>query len=450
MIIRRLFVANRGEIAVRILRTAGRLGLETVLGVSDADLDSVAARLADRCQRLGPAAAAKSYLDIQAVVSAARAAGADALHPGYGFLSENAELARACQSAGIVFVGPAAATLDAVGDKQRARHHAEAAGVPIVPGGEAASTAEALAVAQRTGWPLLIKAVSGGGGRGLRRVDGAAGLRAQLELAISEAQAAFGDPRVYIERFVADGRHVEVQILGDGLEVLHLGTRDCSVQRRYQKLIEEAPAPMLPAPLAARLVDAAVALARRLQYRGAGTVEFLVDRAREEFYFLEVNARIQVEHPVTEMITGIDLVAEQLAVAAGVRLAHPRAPAEIRGHAIECRINAEDVARDFRPSPGRIARAVFPAGPGIRVDTHVETGSVIPPFYDSLVAKIIVHAETRAAAVGRMRAALARCRIDGIDVTTALHARILADAEFRRGGVDTGYLGRLLESHGTH
>ena len=451
MIIRRLFVANRGEIAVRILRTAQRLGIETVLGISDADLDSVAARLADRCQRLGPSAAAKSYLDIDAVVGAARAAGADALHPGYGFLSENAELARACQSAGIVFVGPAAATLDAVGDKQRARRHAQAAGVPIVPGGDAASPAEALAVAQRIGWPLLIKAVSGGGGRGLRRVDGSAGLQAQLELAISEAQAAFGDPRVYIERFVPDGRHVEVQILGDGVEALHLGTRDCSVQRRYQKLIEEAPAPALPAPLAARLAAAAVALARRLQYRGAGTVEFLVDRAREEFFFLEVNARIQVEHPVTEMITGIDLVAEQLAVAAGVPLAHPRTPVGIRGHAIECRINAEDVARDFRPSPGRIARAVFPAGPGIRVDTHVETGSVIPPFYDSLVAKIIVHAETRAAAVERMRGALARCRIDGIEVTTALHARIFADAEFGRGGVDTGYLGRLLAgSHGAH
>jgi acetyl-CoA carboxylase biotin carboxylase subunit len=444
MIIRRLFVANRGEIAVRILRTARRLGIETVLGASDADLDSVPARLADRCQRLGTAPAAKSYLDIHSVVGAARAAGADALHPGYGFLSENAALARACQAAGILFVGPEAQTLDAVGDKLSARRHALAAGVPVVPGGEAESLEEALTAARRTGWPILIKAVGGGGGRGLRRVDEPADLQAQLELAITEAHAAFGDPRVYIERFVADSRHVEVQILGDGHDVVHLGTRDCSVQRRFQKLIEEAPAPLLAAPLALRLAGAGLAIARQLHYRGAGTVEFLVDRDRDAFYFLEVNARIQVEHPVTEMVTKLDLVAEQLAVAAGVGLRNSQAQVEVRGHAIECRINAEDVARDFRPSPGRITRAVFPAGRGIRVDTHVEAGSVVGPFYDSLLAKIIVHAETRAAAVERMRGALAACRIDGIKVSTALHARILADPEFCRGGVDTGYLGRLL------
>jgi acetyl-CoA carboxylase biotin carboxylase subunit len=444
MIIRRLFVANRGEIAVRILRTAQRLGIDTVLGVSDADLDSVPARLADRCQRIGAAPAAKSYLDIHAVIDAARTAGADALHPGYGFLSENAALARACRSAGILFVGPAAETLDAVGDKLNARRHAQAAGVPVVPGGAAESLEEAMAVAQRTGWPILIKAVGGGGGRGLRRVDDAAGLQEQLELAVTEARGAFGDPRVYVERFVPDGRHVEVQILGDGHEVVHLGTRDCSVQRRYQKLIEEAPAPLLASPVAARMVDSAVALARQLHFCGAGTVEFLVDAARDEFYFLEVNARIQVEHPVTEMIMGIDLIAEQLAVTAGVRLRDIRTKIGTRGHAIECRINAEDVARQFRPSPGRITRAVFPAGAGIRVDTHVEAGSVIPPFYDSLLAKIIVHAETRAAAVERMRAALIGCRIEGINVTTSLHERILADPEFIRGGVDTGYLGRLL------
>jgi acetyl-CoA carboxylase, biotin carboxylase subunit len=448
MIIRRLFVANRGEIAMRILRTARRLGIETVLGVSDADLDSVPARFADRSQRLGPAAAAKSYLDIDAVVGAARTVGADALHPGYGFLSENSGLARACEAAGILFIGPAPVTLDAVGDKLSARRHAQAAGVSIVPGGRAGTPEEALAVARHTGWPVLIKAVGGGGGRGLRRVDHAADLPAQFERAITEAHAAFGDPRVYLERFVPDGRHVEVQILGDAHDVAHLGTRDCSIQRRYQKLIEEAPAPLLAAPMAARMVAAAVALARRLQYRGAGTVEFLVDRDRGEFYFLEVNARIQVEHPVTEMVAGVDLVEEQLAVAAGVRLRKPLAQAGIRGHAIECRINAEDVERDFRPSAGRISRAVFPAGRGVRVDTHIEAGSVIPPFYDSLLAKIIVHAETRAAAVELMRAALAGCRIDGVKVSTALHSRILADPEFCRGGVDTGYLGRLLAPGG--
>ena len=443
MKIRRLFVANRGEIAVRILRTAKRLGIETVLGASDIDLDSVPARLADRCVRLGPSAAAKSYLDVAAVVGAARSAGADALHPGYGFLSENSALPRACELAGITFVGPTAATLDAVGDKLAARRHAAGAGLPIVPGGEATSIDEAQAIARGTGWPILIKAVGGGGGRGLRRVDRAADLQSQLELAITEANAAFADSRVYVERFVPQGRHVEVQILGDGQEVVHLGTRDCSVQRRYQKLIEEAPAPLLPNGMASRLMNDAVALGRQLQFKGAGTVEFLVDGVRGEYYFLEVNARIQVEHPVTEMVTGVDLVAEQLAVAAGVRLRDAHAQFAIRGHAIECRINAEDVSREFRPSPGRIVRALFPAGPGIRIDTHVQAGSVIPPFYDSLLAKIVVHAENRAAAVDRMSDALARCKIDGIAVNTALHSQIVSDPEFRRGGVDTGFLGRL-------
>jgi acetyl-CoA carboxylase biotin carboxylase subunit len=440
---RRLFIANRGEIAVRILRTAKRLGIETVLGASDADLDSVPARLADRCVRLGEAAAAKSYLDVAAVVGAARAAGADTLHPGYGFLSENPALARACDAAGIIFVGPTAATLDAVGDKLAARRHAQAAEVPVVPGGEATSIGEAQAIALRIGWPVLIKAVGGGGGRGLRRVDRAADLQAQLELAITEAAAAFADPRVYVERFVPGGRHVEVQILGDGQHVMHLGTRDCSVQRRYQKLIEEAPAPLLCDALTASLARDAVALARQLKFRGAGTVEFLVDGACGEYYFLEVNARIQVEHPVTEMVTGIDLIAEQLAVAAGLPLRRTQEQPATRGHAIECRINAEDVMRGFRPSPGRIIRAVFPAGPGIRVDTHVQAGSVIPPFYDSLLAKIVVHAEDRTAALDCMSGALARCKIDGIEVNTALHAQIIADPEFRRGGIDTGFLGRF-------
>jgi acetyl-CoA carboxylase biotin carboxylase subunit len=274
-------------------------------------------------------------------------------------------------------------------------------------------------------------------------VDTAADLQAQLELAMTEANAAFADPRVYVERFVPSGRHVEVQILGDGGDVVHLGTRDCSVQRRYQKILEEAPAPLLSDALAASLVRDAVALARQLKFRGAGTVEFLVDGTRGEYYFLEVNARIQVEHPVTEMVTGIDLVAEQLAVAAGLPLRRAQVQLATRGHAIECRINAEDATREFRPSPGRIVRAVFPAGPGIRVDTHVQAGSEIPPFYDSLLAKIVVHAENRAAAVDCMGRALARCQIDGINVNTALHAQIIADPEFRRGGIDSGFLGRF-------
>jgi acetyl-CoA carboxylase, biotin carboxylase subunit len=444
MRIRRLFIANRGEIALRIVRGAQRLGIESVLGVSDADLDSVPARLADHCARIGAAPAAHSYLNIGAVIGAARAAAADAVHPGYGFLSENAALARACQTAGLVFVGPSVATLEAVGDKLTARAHAVAAGVPVLPGASVASLSDCEQLVQALGWPILIKAVGGGGGRGLRRVDSPAQLAPQLELAISEANAAFGDARVYLERYVCGARHIEVQLLGDGHDVVHLGTRDCSVQRRYQKLVEEAPAAGLVPSLLQHVTEAAVALGRALTYRGAGTVEFLVDASGERFYFLEVNARIQVEHPVTEMISGVDLVAEQLAIAAGLPLRFTQADVTMRGHALECRINAEDVQHDLRPSPGRISRAVFPAGPGIRVDTHIEAGSSVPPFYDSLLAKIIVHAADRTAAIDRMAAALAGCDISGVAVNTTLHARIMGDAEFRRGAVDTGYLPRLL------
>jgi acetyl-CoA carboxylase biotin carboxylase subunit len=446
MKIRHLFIANRGEIAVRILRTAQQLGIETTLGVSDADLDAVPARLADHCVRIGPAAAAHSYLDIGAVIRAAGTAAADALHPGYGFLSENPALASACEAAGLVFVGPTAATLEAVGDKLRAREHAAAAGVPVLPGAAVASLGECEPLLRTLGFPVLVKAVGGGGGRGLRRVDSPAQLVAQLELAISEANAAFGDPRVYLERYVAGGRHIEVQLLGDETDVVHLGTRDCSVQRRYQKVIEEAPAPGLSAGLEQRLTEAAVALGRRLRYRGAGTVEFLVDAERDAFYFLEVNARIQVEHAVTEMVSGVDLIAEQLAIASGSPLRLTQAQLSIRGHALECRINAEDVDHGLRPSPGRVGRALFPAGAGIRVDTHIEGGSMVPAFYDSLLAKIIAHAADRSGALDRMAAALACCDISGVAVNTALHARILADPEFRRGAVDTGYLQRLLAS----
>jgi acetyl-CoA carboxylase biotin carboxylase subunit len=442
--IKRLFIANRGEIALRIVRSAQQLGIETVLGVSDADLDSVPARLADHCVRIGPAPAAQSYLDVSAVVGAARASAADALHPGYGFLSENVALARACEAAGVVFVGPCPATLEAAGNKVTARSHAVAAGVPVVPGAPVASLAECEQLVRELGLPVLIKAVGGGGGRGLRRVDSAPQLGAQLEQAISEAHAAFGDARVYLERYVAGGRHIEVQLLGDATEVLHLGTRDCSVQRRYQKLIEEGPAPALSLSLARGIADAAVALGRRLRYRGAGTVEFLVDASRDQFYFLEVNARIQVEHPVSEMISGVDLVAQQLMIAAGLPLRCTQADVVLRGHAIECRINAEDVGHELRPSPGRVSRALFPAGAGVRVDTHIEAGCPVPPFYDSLLAKIIVHAADRSTALERMAAALADCQVSGVEVNTRLHQRILADAEFRRGAVDTGYLQRLL------
>ena len=442
--IRRLLIANRGEIAARVIRTCSRLGIESVLAASDADLESLPARLADRVVRLGPAAASESYLDPEAVVRAARSVGADAVHPGYGFLSENPSLARACAAAGIVFVGPTPESLEAVGDKLKARSHALAAGLPVVPGGEAADLAGAQAVAAEVGFPLLVKAVGGGGGRGMKLVSDPADLAHTLDLAISEAAAAFGDPRVYIERFVASGRHVEVQVLGDGTRAVALGDRDCSVQRRYQKLFEEAPAPLIGDPLRAAMADAALKLSAHLAYRGLGTVELLVDRERDTFYFLEMNARIQVEHPVTEMITGLDLVAEQLAVAEGLPLRIRQEDVVLTGHAVECRINAEDWTAGFRPSPGRIDRVVLPVGDGLRVDTHVQGGSLVPPYYDSLLAKLIVHGTDREDALTRARAALGLLRIEGVTTTVPVHQALLADPEFSAGGVDTAFFERFL------
>jgi acetyl-CoA carboxylase, biotin carboxylase subunit len=449
MILRRVLVANRGEIAVRVLRTCQRLGIETVLAASEADLDSVPARMADRTVCIGPAAPAASYLDVVAVVGAAVATSADAIHPGYGFLAENRRLAEACSAAGVVFVGPPAAQLDAAGDKLAARAHAVAAGLPVLPGGPVGGVTEALHLAREVGWPVLVKAVGGGGGRGLRVVADPAQLAATLQRSIAEADAAFGDPRVYLERFVTSGRHVEVQLLGDGETVIHLGDRDCSVQRRYQKLLEEAPAPGLDDRLRGRLHRAAVTLGRRLGYRGLGTVEFLIDQDRDDFFFLEFNARIQVEHPVTEAVTGLDLVAEQLAVAEGQPVRLAQAEVTPTGHAIECRVNAEDPGRDFRPSPGTVTAAVFPAGHGIRVDTHVQAGAAVPPHYDSLLAKLIVHGSDRRAAVARLEGALRRCELAGVATNLPLHARLVRHPEFVTGGVGTAFLGRFLgNGHG--
>jgi acetyl-CoA carboxylase, biotin carboxylase subunit len=442
--IRRIFIANRGEIAVRIIRTARALGLETVLGVSVADRDSLAAKLATRVVCIGPAPARDSYLRVETAVQAALGTGCDALHPGYGFLSENRDLAQACMDHGIAFIGPTPANLDAVGDKLTARGHAAAAGVPLVPGGNAATLAEAEKVAATIGFPLLIKAVAGGGGKGMKRVDRTDDLAPQLDMAIAEATAAFGDGRVYLERFVTTGRHVEVQILSDGATVLHAGERDCSVQRRYQKLLEEAPAPGLPDALRQGLLSAATAYARHIGYVSLGTVEFMVDIERGAFYFLEMNARVQVEHPVTEAITGLDLIALQIAIAEGQPLGLRQQDITLSGHAIECRLNAEDVARDFRPSPGRVTLAWFPALPGLRVDTHMETGAMIPPQYDSMVAKLIAHGPTRAEAIATMAQALRVMRLEGIATNAPLHAAIMADAEFAAGGVDTTYLAGLL------
>lgn len=443
--IRRILVANRGEIATRIIRTCSRLGIETVLAASEADLDSVPARLADRTICIGPAKSADSYLNVDAVVGAAMTAKVDALHPGYGFLSENQKLAHACAAAGIIFIGPTEAQLDAVGDKLKARSHALAAGLPVVPGGQAENMDEAQELAGKTGWPILVKAVGGGGGRGMKLVHEPGKLAETIDLAMAEAQAAFGDPRVYLERYVSSGRHVEVQVLGDGENVVHLGTRDCSIQRRYQKLVEEAPAPNLRDSLREEMHRAAVKFAKHLAYRGLGTVELLVDCERDTFYFLEMNARIQVEHPVTEAICGLDLVAEQIAVAEGRPLRFGQDDILFSGHAFECRINAEDWTRDFAPCPGTVQATTFPSGPGVRLDTHMQAGVWVSPYYDSLLAKLIVHGEDRSSALQRLRQALAHCDIAGVTTNIPMHVELMNQEEFARGGVTTAYFPWFLE-----
>ena len=446
MAIKRIFIANRGEIAVRIIRSCKALGIETVLGVSEADRTSLGALMADRALCLGPAQPAASYLQIPTVVQAALGSGCDAIHPGYGFLAERAELAQLCEDEGMIFIGPAAAQIEAVGDKLRARAEAIAAEVPVVPGGPVETVDAAQKLAAEIGAPLLVKAVGGGGGRGMKLVEDLAALPATMDMASAEAGAAFGDPRVYLERFVARGRHIEVQVLGDGAgKVVHLGERDCSVQRRYQKLVEETPAPSLPAATRNKLLAAAVRFAERLDYRGAGTVEFLYDVVRDEFYFLEMNARIQVEHPVTEEVSGVDLIAEQIAIAGGQGLRFTQDEVVLAGAAVECRINAEDPERDFAPSPGTVSDVSWPHGEGIRVDTHIAAGASIPPFYDSMIAKIIAHGPDRATAIERLEVALAQTRIEGIATNLSFQRRILADAEFTAGGVDTGFLPRMLE-----
>jgi acetyl-CoA carboxylase, biotin carboxylase subunit len=442
--IRRVLVANRGEIAVRIIRTLKNLGIESVLAVSAADRNTLGARLADRAVCIGPARATDSYLQIGTLIEAARGVGAQAIHPGYGFLSERAAFAAACEENGVIFIGPTSAQIERVGDKLEARRCAEEADVPIAPGGPVDSLPAALALAETIGYPVLIKAVGGGGGRGLKRANTPEELNALFDMASSEALAAFGDGRVFVECFVTQGRHVEVQILGDGENVIHLGDRDCSVQRRYQKLIEEAPAPSLNENMRRDLHAAAIRFSKHIGYRSLGTVEFLVDIARQRFYFLEMNARIQVEHPVTEQITGLDLVAEQIAVAQGQRLRLTQGDVRLTGHAIECRINAEDPVHDFRPAPGRITDAHFPSREGLRVDTHIESGAMISPYYDSMIAKVIATGQTREEARHLLLSSLADVRVDGVLNNIALHRAVLATPEFTAGGFDTGFLGRFL------
>ena len=443
--IKRVFVANRGEIALRIVTACQELGLETVVGASDADRDGLAARRADRAVCIGPAPAAQSYLRDDLVVQAALGTECDAIHPGYGFLSESPKLASRAQENGITFVGPLAEVIELSGDKLRAREEAAKADVPVLPGQEVQSAGQAREAGERIGYPLLVKAAGGGGGRGIKLARDADELEALLGLARSEAGAAFGDERVYLERFIAAARHVEVQIAADAHgAVVHLGERDCSVQRRYQKVVEEAPAPALGAATRDAIRDAAVRFARAIGYQNLGTVEFVVDSDTGEAYFLEVNCRIQVEHPVTEAVTGRDLVALQLRIADGEPLGFTQGDVALDGHAVECRLNAEDVAHGFMPSPGTLSLFAVPDSPRLRVDTHLFPGAVIPPYYDSLMAKLIVHAGDRGAAIDVLLDALEDVDVEGVETNRTLLISVLGHDDFRRGAVTTDWLERAI------
>lgn len=448
MNLRSVLVANRGEIAVRIIRAAKALGLRTVQVHSQADAHSLAVKLADEAIEIGPAAAKKSYLNIEAVLAAAKAAGVEAVHPGYGFLAENADFADAVTAAGMRFVGPSGDAIRLLGDKVMAREVAAKAGVPTVPGsdGRVADLAQASAIAGEIGFPVMVKAAAGGGGRGIRIAHDAMEFARLFPQASAEAAAAFGDGGLYLEKVIERARHIEVQILGDGENFVHCFERECSLQRRRQKVWEEAPAVDLPVDVRARLCDSAVALARAVGYSGAGTVEYLYDEAARQFYFIEVNTRIQVEHPVTEMITGLDLVQEMLRIAGGEKLSVRQDDIHITGHAIECRINAEDPHKNFMPWPGKVEALRLPEGERIRFDTMLFAGYEVPPFYDSLLGKLIVHGTDRADCLARLRAALDDLVITGIPTTIPLHVALAGDRNVAAGRTHTRFLEHWLDT----
>ncbi len=441
----KILIANRGEIAVRVLRACRELGIATVAVYSDADREALHVRRADEACALGAAAAGESYLNMDKLLAAARHTGAQAIHPGYGFLAENAEFARRCAQAGVKFIGPGAAAMELMGSKTQARQTMAAAGVPLVPGsGALASPREAEAAANRLGYPVLVKAAAGGGGKGMRVVRRPAEMESAFAAAQSEAVAAFGSGEVYLEKLLERPRHIEVQVLGDEHgNLVYLGERECSLQRRHQKVLEESPSPLVEEALRRRMGETAVEVARAAGYSNAGTVEFLVDAARD-FYFLEMNTRLQVEHPVTEMVTGLDLVQLQIRIAAGEKLPFRQPDVQLRGHAIECRIYAEDPENNFFPSPGRITRLVTPSGPGIRDESGVYEGWTVPMEYDPLLSKLVAHAGTRPQAIARMQRALEEYFVGGIATNLALFRRILRHPEFVAGELDTGFLERLL------
>ncbi|HWR36618.1 MAG TPA: acetyl-CoA carboxylase biotin carboxylase subunit [Clostridia bacterium] len=443
----RILIANRGEIAVRVVRACREMGIESVVVFSDVDRRSLAVRKADHAYHLGPAQASDSYLNISKILDVARRSGAQAIHPGYGFLSENPRFAASCAEAGIKFIGPSAAAMEMMGSKTRARQAMKKAGVPFVPGSEKGldSFEQAERLAEQIGYPVMLKAAAGGGGKGMRLVHSLGELRSALDGARSEAQRAFGDNEVYIEKYIENPRHIEMQVLADEHgNTVYLGERECSVQRRHQKVLEECPSPIVDPDMRRRMGEVALRVARASNYTNAGTVEFLVDE-QKNFYFLEMNTRLQVEHPVTELVTGLDLVHLQIRIAAGEPLPFTQEDVKLRGHAIECRVYAEDPDNNFFPSPGRITRLISPSGPGIRRDSGMYEGWNVPVEYDPLLAKLIGYASSREEAIARLQRALIEYFVGGIKTNISLFPRILGDPEFRAGKVNTGFLDRLLK-----
>ncbi len=442
---KKILIANRGEIALRIIRVSRELGIRTVAVYSEADRYSLHVKFADEAVCIGPPPSRESYLNVPRIIAAAEVTGADAIHPGYGFLAENQSFAEICTSSGLTFIGPAPEQIGAMGDKVLAKETMKKAGVPVVPGSEGVfkDPNQALELAHVIGFPVMLKATAGGGGKGMRIVREAEELERAFQMASAEAASAFGNGDLYMEKLLEQPRHIEIQVFGDTFgNVIHLNERDCSVQRRHQKLIEESPSPIVGAELRKEMGAAAVKGAKSVKYLGAGTIEFLVDN-QKNFYFMEMNTRIQVEHPVTEQVTGLDLIKMQIRVAAGERLT--RSSTRPRGHAIECRINAEDPDNDFRPSPGEITGFHMPGGFGVRVDTHCYAGYFIPPFYDSLIAKLIVFAPSRTEAIEKMSSALEEFTIEGIHTTIPFHRKVMRDPTFRSGKFDTGYIDTMQQ-----
>ena len=446
---RKVLIANRGEIAVRIIRACRELGVRCVAVYSTADRNSLHAQIADEAVCIGPPATKDSYLNMNAIIQAALNCGAEAIHPGFGFLSENAEFARLCEEYGIVFIGPSYNSIEMLGNKAAAKETMKNAGVPVIPGSEGAvsSVEEAREIAEKAGYPILVKASAGGGGRGIRRVDKPEELEAQMEAAQREAKNYFGDDAVYIEKFLINPHHVEIQILADKMgNYVYLGERDCSMQRRNQKVIEECPSPIVNDELRKKMGEAAVTAAKQCGYYNAGTIEFLVDENRD-FYFMEMNTRIQVEHPITEEVTGVDLVKSQIEIAADMPLSVKQEDIKLNGHAIECRINAENPELDFRPSPGTITALYMPGGPGIRIDGAVYQGYTITPYYDSMISKLIAHGSDRDDAIRKMKWALSEFIVDGVDTNIDFHPEIIKQTDFRNGIYDIGFLNRYMEKH---